>query len=528
MNWWPFAWVGWGSDAFADTVDGSLDRANQRFLIPPDSRHYITQRTRKSLNEGAEWVWQKFGVVKEGISGIARHTIGKGVSLQIDSEDDPKQIDLAERDFETYFLTPERCDLAGRRNGYEAQTTAIEQRLVRGEFFAALTESKEWGAKVDGNWIGEPCFQLYDSEEIGSPLPIVIPADKLVIDGIELNKNTRATGYYVRTFEGSYERIDRARMIHWYKPHAVNQTRGITEFAQGINPLVDIHELKKLATRSAKAHQILALALRGVKKTRKRGAIGAIQNTGVKDDGTPDPNSAQMEKMLGAAGGGIIYFDDPNGEAKLITATSPSPLVEPFISDLLFRDVFAGAGVPSEFFWNPSKLNGNTQRFILARADLFFQILGERLIDRFCTPIAFRYLSHRIQVGKLPAFKDPNWALKMSWQMPPRVTIDNGRENQILIELLANGLITMREYCNARGFNYKATMRQWIREPIEFIKIAQSEGAPPEYLQRLKDNLPLWRAPKPGTVNAPGADPAETDNKIQNAIDDNEEEKAAA
>jgi hypothetical protein len=45
-------------------------------------------------------------------------------------------------------------------------------------------------------------------------------------------------------------------------------------------------------------------------------------------------------------------------------------------------------------------------------------------------------------------------------------------------------------------------MRQWVREPKEFIATAQAEGVDPEYLQRLKDNLPLWRAPKPGTVGA--------------------------
>jgi hypothetical protein len=193
---------------------------------------------------------------------------------------------------------------------------------------------------------------------------------------------------------------------------------------------------------------------------------------------------------------------------KLVTSTSPSPLVEPFITDLLMRDVCAGWGVPSEFFWNITKLNGGNTRFILARADLFFQILGDRLIDRFCSPIAFRYLSHRIQIGKLKPFKDPEWALKLSWQMPPRVTVDDSKANQALIELLANGLITMREYCNARAINYKASMRQWIREPMEFIKMAEELGAPEVWVKRLLDNLPLWRAPKPGTVQAPGADPA--------------------
>jgi capsid protein len=516
-NWWPFSWVGFGSNAFADTIDGSIDRANLRFLIPPDSRLYINRRTRKELNNHAEWVWQNFGIVKEGVGGIARHVIGKGISLQIDS-DDSKGNEAAEQDFEQYALTPDRCDLAGRRNFYEAQTTAVEQRMIRGEFFSALTENPEWDS--------EPCFQIYDSEEVGNPIPIPTADGRLVIDGIELDKNSRETGCYVRGIDGQYSRIDRSRMIHWYKPHAVNQTRGISDFAQAVNPLVDVHELKRFAMRNAKAQQIAALMLKGISKNRRKGAFGAIDNVGKQTDGTRDPNSAQTEQLVGVGGGGIIYIDDPTGDAKLITSNSPSPLVEPFITDLYMRDVCAGWGVPSEFFWNMAKMNGGNTRFILARADLFFQILGERLIDRFCTPVAFRYISHRIETRKLKALSDPNWAQKMSWQMPPRVTVDNGRENQILIELLGNGLITMREYCNARGLNYKSVMRQWVREPIEFLRIAEEEGAPPEMLAMWKSNPPMWRASKPGAIQAPGQDPAA--NQQVTAVDENGDPVKAA
>lgn len=521
MNW--LNSFGWGRRAFADTIDPSLDRANVRFIVPPDSRLYIGLRTRRELNNKAEWLWQNFGIAKEGVAGIARHTVGKGISLQIDSEDS-KWNELAEQDFESYAMTPERVDLAGRRNFFEAQTTAIEQRIVRGEFFAALSNNPYWN--------DEPCFQIYDSEEIGSFMaaapPVVNQNGGSIMDGVELDKNSRVVNYLLGGAGVTPATpVPRNQMIHWYKPHAINQTRGITDFAQAVNPLVDIHELKRYTTRSAKAQQLLALVLKGVGKKKGKGAFGAIKNAGTQTDGvTPDPDTAQLEKLVGSAGGGIAYVSE-EGDAKLITPGSPSPLVEGFVTDLLMRDVCAGWGVPSEFFWNMAKMNGGNTRFILARADLFFQILGERLIDRFCTPIGFRYISYRVQTGKLPECQDPNWALKLSWQMPPRVTVDNGKENQILIELLANGMITMREYCNARGLNYKSVMRQWVREPIEFIRIVAEEGAPPEYLQRLKDNLPLWRAPKPGTVNATGADPAGNANEVT-AVDENGDPLKAA
>jgi len=516
MSWYnPLSWF--GSGAFQETLAPGPDRANVMALITGDSRLYITRRTRQALNQKAEWLWNNFGIVKEGVATIGRHTVGKGMSLQIDSED-TEWNELAEQDFENYALTPERCDLAGRRTFYEAQTTAIEQRVIRGEFFAALAENPEWD--------NEPCFQIYDSEEIGQPLgrDSTMPT---VVDGVELNKDSRAVAYWLKDWNTKQfsHRIERARMLHWYKPHATNQTRGITDFAQAVNPLVDIHELKRLATRSGKAQQIFAVMMKGMKKRPKRGALGAIENAGRKDDGTPDPDSSQLEEIVGAAGGGIFYADDENADIKLVTSDSPSPLVEAFITDLLMRDALAAAGLPSEFIWNPSKLGSANQRFILARADLFFQIMGDRLIDRFNRPIAFRYLSHRVEAKKLRECKDKNWWMRMSWQAPERITIDNGRDGKMLIELLANGMITLREYCNKRGLNYRNEMRQWIREPIEFIKMAAKEGAPPEMLEAWKRNPPIWRAGKPGAVQADGADPA---NNSSNVVDDNDEQKAAA
>jgi len=542
----PLSLISWligrgGSPAFADTLNSSIDRANVRFIVPDDSRLYIRRWTRKNLIDKAEWLWQNFGIVKEGVAGIARHTVGKGINLQIDSDDDEWN-QLAEDDFESYALTKERCDLAGRRTFYQAQEHAISQRILRGEFFAAKTENPDWG--------NEPCFQIYDTEEIISPpnppansyvvdapslaIAAVAPGsapsqDSIIFDGVELNRNSRAVGYWVRTVGFEAARVPRERMIHWMKPHATNQVRGITELAQAVNCLVDIHELKRLTTRTAKAQQLIALVLKGVGKSKARGAIGAIRNAGVKDDGTPNPDTAQLEQLAGGAGAGIAYLDS-DGDAKMISPNSPTPLVEGFITDLLMRDATSALGVMSDFLWNPKNLGGSQMRFVLSKTDLLFQILGSDLIGEFCTPIAFNYLLNRIATGKLRPPTDKNWMLKLSWQTPPRVTVDNGNEGNLQIELLANGLITLRQYCNARGLNYRHEMRQWIREPIEFIKMAAQElkdsSLDPEQqqaiLERWSMNLPLWRPNKPGAV----APPQENEQPSKDGGNDKEQQAA--
>ena len=489
--------VGAGGIAFSDTILSSIDRENVRFMLPADSSLYLTDRSRTAINEKAEWCWQGFGVVKEGVAGIARHTVGKGISLEHNSEDEEWNT-LAEEDFEDYAVTAERFDLAGRRNFYEAQTTAVEQRIIRGEFLAAKTENPDWD--------NTPCVQLYDSQEISTPATFDRSKGTVILDGVELNQNSRAVAYHLRNLDSmTWSSIPRERMIHWYKPHAVNQVRGISDLAQAVNNLVDIHELKRLATRSAKAQQMIALVLKNVPKTKSRGGFGAIDKATPGNGPGSDCNYGQLEQIAKASGAGIAYFTG-EGEAQLLTANSPSPLVEAFVTDLLMRDVCAGWGVPAEFFWSIAKLGGANTRFVMSKADLLFQILSDGLIYRFCTPVAYRYLKYRMDTGQLRKCKDPNWARKMSWQTPPRVTVDNGKDNLLLIELLANGMITLREYCNARGLNYRHVMRQWIREPIEFIKMAKVElkdldSAEAEpIMQRWIANMPLWRAAKPGAA----------------------------
>lgn len=490
--------------AYQEQISATSDRSNVLFLLPADSRFYLNNFTRTRILQKTEWLRQNFGIVKEGGNGIARHTIGKGICLQIDSED----IDAnryMEEDFEEYAITPDRCDLAGRRNFYEAQATVLESRLFRGEAFAVDCFNKRWN--------GEPCFQLWDSNEVVTPdggTP-----DSGVIDGVKLDADFCPVEYYVRTFGQVAKPVPASAMMHWYKPEQINQVRGVSEFAQAVNPLVDIHELKKLATKSAKLHQALAVVVKKTAKLGRKGAFAAIRNAPGANGCAPSTSEGQDTTALESIYGGasIAYVGD-DGDVKLVSGNSPSPLVETFITDLLMRDVCAGWGVPAEFFWSIAKLSGANTRFVLSKADLFFQIIGDALIYRFCRRHAYRFLQFRIQNGLLKAPQDKAgnplpW--KMSWQTPARITIDSGRDSATDIARLANGLLTLRQYYNERGQDYRRALAQWFREWKEAKQIADEIGVPEVYR--------LFRASMPG---AAGAAPREQDKSEDPPEDPNE------
>jgi hypothetical protein len=467
-----------GGNAFEDALATSIDRANVRFLLPQDSRLYVSAWNRTALNEKAEWLWQNFALVKELVEGIARHTIGKGIAVQFETEDHEWNL-AAERDFENWALTPSRCDIAARRNFYELQAHAIEQWTMRGEFFSAFVENPRWPSPRGGEK-GAPSFWAIDSNDVRTPSqkPLIGNPAKVpeIIDGVELGQYGEPVNYFVRTGAvDSFATVPVGEICHWYRPHATNQPRGVTPLAQAINPLVDVYQLRNYAMRSAKAQQLVALVMKNIGKKPTRGAFGAIKAASSRPG--EDDGAVELEAAGRNAGAGIAYVDG-EGDVKMVASNAPSPLVAPFVRDLMLRDACLAPGVPMEFFWDPSSLGGANTRFILGRADLFFQILADGLAYRFCTPAAIRVIEWRIANGLLAPCKDPLWWEKVGWQYPARLTVDIGREGALDIQKLRSLQLNLRDYYNARGQNWFAQMQQRIREMKTLKKMCDDAGMP--------------------------------------------------
>ncbi len=198
------------------------------YLAPSDTRQALPRWTRTQINGKVDWLFQNFGVVKEGVRGITRHTIGTGRSLQLNS-DDSEWNDLAELAWEDYALSKDRCDVAGRRNFYDFQNFAVEQRLKHGEFLAAFAQNPRWttlkpnGTPLigdDGDPLGDPALMAFDASEIVTPNGK--SPEQRIFDGVELDANAAAIFYHARTAGGGTQAVPATEMIHWYKPDEVN------------------------------------------------------------------------------------------------------------------------------------------------------------------------------------------------------------------------------------------------------------------------------------------------------------------
>lgn len=498
--------------SYSDATDRfSPDRGVVMYYPAADSRNYVTNWTRREISRKVDWLFQNFAMLKEGARGIARHSVGKGIGLQLNSDDEEWNA-LAEADIETFFMSADRCDRSGRRNFYEMQFHAVFARVKVGEFLASFAENPRWD--------GAPCLQLWDANEVETPDDR--GSDPYIVDGVQMDADHCPTAYWVRTLGGTWRSIPAGDMIHWYHADGTNQVRGVSEFAQAVAPFQDIREAVNITTKTAKQNSAIGLHIKKLVRKGGQGGISKIeseaQRLGGAKAGTTaaaiDENHTSYEKM---AGGGAVIYTDENGDAKFLTPQSPTPLLEPFVTKVLMRNGFASIGMSAEFFWSLTDLNGTSVRLVNQKAEATFDWFGDGVIGRLCTPFAVRYLLHRIESGKLRQCKDQDWITKMHWQRPARLSVDRG-DAAIEIDQLSNGVETLANINDKRGRGWRPQVKQWFKEWAYAAECAKKSG--------VEWALPFWRAGKPGAAMADPGD-HEKDATEQDAGEGDKGKKAA-
>jgi hypothetical protein len=310
--------------------------------------------------------------------------------------------------------------------------------------------------------------------------------------------------------------------------------------------MCDTRDLVRIVTKTAKQNSSIGLHIKKLVKAGGQGGVAKLRSLAqsMGGDATPPPDGpkneqAQYEKL---AGGGAIIYTDENGDAKFITPESPSPLVEPFIRDVLMRDGLSSlGGAGSDFFWACADLSGAGQRFVIEKAGYFFEIMGDSEIGHLCSPWITRYLQHRIETGKLrrplkrvctpptPASLtadpeteavetwvedvDDEWMNHVEFQLPGQMSIDRG-DALAEIAQLASGVETLDSVNSRRGRGWRHMVKQWFREFAYAQQIAKAMKA--EWA------LKLWRAGMPG---AGGAAPAAVDPSQEDVVDPAAEKK---
>jgi hypothetical protein len=299
---------------------------------------------------------------------------------------------------------------------------------------------------------GFPAIQLIPAHNIGSRESYDGRGKRLesgpykglrLCDGVVLNDAGRAVAYNIlgESSDGKGDRYVSARDLELlYDPQWIDQVRGFPAFSHAILDLKDL--------RTVQGYEKMACALAS--------AIGLIEynETGLADMDDPQRvlrglNNGSNAEVMGKEmfGGTVKHFKAGSGQKlEAFKNDRPGDAWEKFMNRLL-RNAMAGINWPYELAWDISALGGANTRFIVATA---MRSIEDRqdLLKPFAKRAVGYAISKAIKSGILPP-SDDWW--RWTFALPPRMSVDFGRDTQAELNLYLNGLLTLTDWCAEQG-----------------------------------------------------------------------------
>ena len=226
---------------------------------------------------------------------------------------------------------------------------------------------------------------------------------------------------------------------------ASDQGRGLPVLTHAINDLLDLMHTQGFEKQAAMIAS----------------AIGLLEWN---DSGTPEdyaqmvhratipeqPNVATQDILTKNLFGGMVRYFRSNSGGKLesLKTDRPGGTWESFM-DRLIRNACAGVPWPYELAWKAEGLTGTTNRLVLSQA---MKSVGKRqllLLPCAVTQVSFA-IACAIEIGIL--LESPDWN-KWSFTMPPRMTVDYGRDKHQDREDYKAGLTNLGDILEEQGLD---------------------------------------------------------------------------
>lgn len=422
-----------------------------------DTRREIDTYTHWELVKKARWFYANSGFARRVVNGCAGMV---GYMTPRSLTGDKEWSRDAENNFENRAGSAQICDLMGKHNFYSIQPKLTGNDLKDGDLLLALTKTANGGA----------AFMPYEAHQIGNSSST---DSSLFENGVRTNQFGKHLLYRILNGTGHFD-ISATDAIYFANFERLNQTRGLTGFAHAINHLHDRTEIfsdAKLGWKNSNHN--------GFYKTRSGAKPAAANRMGTGRNRTqiaPDPSKPEekidIEKVM--QGGKLQDLFDGE-EIKILHDARPHPH-QMALDDWLVRDMAWGFGLSPEVLWYVGKINGTTNRFLLADAVKWVEQRQQMLVDLFCTRYWVYHIACEMKAGRLRRCKDPEW-WKVGWIPQPKLTVDRGRDGKLSIDLHKGGMMTLkRHYAEQFSEDWKPNVDDWASELGYMRKKLLDEG----------------------------------------------------
>jgi capsid protein len=431
--------------------EGALPSIDRGWVYIPDLRSSpeLDHLSREVLYQRISHLYRNEGLPRRIINGITRLVVGTGLMPEPMTKDE-RYNDKVRSLWAQRAESPRTFSLSEKFSCAGAQRILKKSQLKLGD--AGMVAARDEDNRLR--------FALYGGHQIGSG----DNPPKGMKDGVLVNRYDAAEAYRLlgRDADGKPTQVDvPARdMLFLVRRDGVDWHRGATCLAHAVNKLQDRSEVDKALNKGIKMSSYLAWAIeQQANAPRGPGGLGPGSRP---QKIIEDPKSGKpvtLEKFLGS---GQIEELQPGQSLKILHDQRPHPNVQAYREDQI-RDIVNGTDWPFEVLWKIEALGGANTRFILVDAQAKCEEEQEELVEQVLAPAYIMLLQDWEAHGDLEPCTDPEW-WNHEWVLPPRLSVDFGRDGRIYIEQWVKGHITLKTIFGAQSLRWKRETTQWLEE----------------------------------------------------------------
>ncbi|MGD9766861.1 MAG: phage portal protein [Pseudolabrys sp.] len=390
-----------------------------------------------------------------------------------------------------------------------------------------------WTDRNGSRW--KTCIQLVDPARLCNP-----PGQMETVNfrgGIETDPvTTAATAYHIRKshpgdflgFSGasgtsadwervpSYQEWGRRRVVHFFEPERIGQTRGKAAIASVARLFHMQEKMTQEQLRLAVLNSMIFAALETPLPPEE------IKDVFATNDPEVTPMEAYQEQLRDWAitmkGGAMIPLP-PGTQLKPFAPTQQLSGLDTFTT-LMLRAIGTGLNMPYELvFRDFSKTNYSSARAALLEAWRYFSSVRQFIIDHWCAVIYDLWFEEAVQRGRIPdCTPDQYYAQQVAWTscnwiFAGRGWVDPFKEARAADQRMKSKITTLADEAGEQGRDWRQQIEQDAREQA--------------YRKRCYEDLGLPWPPDGKSAEQDAADAA-TDAEIERQDNQDQKEEAAA
>lgn len=370
--------------------------------------------------------------------------------------------DAADRLFFAWADNPLTCDIEGKRTFWDFQAWAVTEWVTAGEAFLVFV-----GAD-NGPSLPPMQLQGIESEQLDCTRLRNQENGNEIRNGVEINQYGRPVAYWIfqqppndlglRATVPTSTRIPADRVIHFYTPTRVRQTRGVTRLHAVLRKLRDLGEYDSLELWMARMQACVGMGI----EMPSSGSGSDVPPIGLMDgEGGDEQDDAGNREINWHPG--MVFVGKAGEKLVPFTPNRPGGQYDPFTKAQL-RAVGAGSGLSYEQvardFTNGSY---SSQRQSLLEDRRGWTPLQQRMILTLCAPVRNEFLTVAVLAGLLQApqfFQHRSEMLDCEWYPDGWGAIDEAKHAAAAKIGLEQRITTRTRILTEQGLVFRSTMRQ--------------------------------------------------------------------